>query len=463
MDFLFPDVGEGLHEAKLVKWHTKEGDHVNEDDILAEVETDKAVVDIPSPHTGIISKLHVQEGEQATVGKVFITFDAEKRSEQAPQTSKRSEESGTKRMESTLTPKPPTSQEHQPPAAPTTQQGSTTKRVLAAPSTRRLARELNIDLTTITGTGPAGRITQQDVEQASGQPPKQEPESSTQPEETGWQPPRTSIQKTQVEQQTAEQDAGWQPPKPTTDSATQEATTNPPKQTPPTIQADHYTGIRKATGEHMMRAAQAPTVTLFARADFTELAALREHLKEWAEQQGAKLTFLPLIAKAVCGALKKHPALNAHFANEDIHHYEDVHLGIAVDTEHGLFVPVIKNADKTSVLDTAKKIEELATQVAQKTLAKEDMSGSTFSISNIGPLRVEGFTPILNSPEVGILGVGAINQQPWVVEGELRARKICTLSLTFDHRALDGAEASRFLTTLVTLLEDPEMLILQGV
>lgn len=473
MDFTFPDVGEGLHEAKLVKWHVKEGDDVNEDDILAEVETDKAVVDIPSPHTGTIKKLHVEEGGNAVVGNIFITFetaeekqDAQPAQKQTPKQTTRPQEQGTKRVESSLTPTPPKPEEHRPQAAAPIKnnQGTTTspKRVLAAPSTRRLARELKIDINTITGSGPAGRVTADDVQQAAGktlEEPAQKQEQ--QPVETA---PATKPQATPKDSE-----AGWKPP--THPAKPSQQPTPPPKkppvqktpETPTQIPAEHYTGMRKAIGEHMVQAASAPTVTLFARTDFTALADLREHLKEWADKQGAKLTYLPLIAKAVCGALKQHPSLNAHFVNQDITYHEDVHLGIAVDTEHGLYVPVVKHADSTSVLGIAQKIAQLAESARNTQLSKEDMQGSTFTISSIGPLRVEGFTPILNSPEVGILGVGGINEEPWAVDGELRARKICTLSLTFDHRVLDGAEAARFLTTLLVLLEDPEMLILQGV
>ncbi len=213
----------------------------------------------------------------------------------------------------------------------------------------------------------------------------------------------------------------------------------------------------------MVRAHAAAHVTEFADADVTLLYELRKHLKAKAQANGVKLTFLPFFAKAVCAALKEFPVLNSHFTDKGIQTFSDVHLGVAVDTDKGLVVPVIRDADKKSVEQLARELAVLADAARKNALKPEQITGSTFSISSIGPLRVQGFTPMLNTPENAILGIGAIRDTPWAAEGNIAVRKVVTLSLTFDHRALDGAEAARFLSRLVELCEDPELLVLEGV
>ncbi len=442
--FLFPDVGEGIHEGKLVHWRVHEGDVVKQDQVLCEVETDKAVVEIPSPQPGTIQTLHGKEGEIIKVGNVLVTFaDATSAHASNPSAQvefQRNIDRGTRKVESNLVPTPPLPHEHDPPARPiepiSNPALTANTHPLAAPSTRRLARELHVDLGAVRGSGPAGRIVDADVQAASGGATTH---NSVQAPSQTQNSPRVQM--------------------PNTASSTQQAVSaaQSPGATIP------YSGRRKAIGEHMMNAQQVPAVTLFAQADVSDLVALRERAKASAEGLGIKLSVLPLIARAVCEALRKHPSINSSMQNESITLSQEIHLGIAVDDPKGLLVPIIRNADRKSVLELAKEIQSLAELARANKLTLEQMRGSTFSISSIGPLRVQGFTPMINTPESAILGIGAIQDQPWVVQGAVVPRKIVTLSLTFDHRVYDGAEAARFLTTLVTLVENPDMLLLGGI
>ncbi len=428
MKFLFPDVGEGITEGKLVSWKIKEGDSVKEDQVLAEVETDKAVVEIPSPANGVVDELHAKEGDVIKVGDVLVTFNEDGK----PKESTKSGEDITTNNKEADASKPQEEQEAK------HQEGSDTKsakklRVLAAPSVRRLAREKEIDINLVVGTGPNGRVTKQDIENYKAKEGKEE---------------KTVVNK--QEDQT---------PKKAT--LTQENNDRMP------VSADRiliekvsYDGRRKIIGEKLTKSSQLPTVTEFAQADVTELIRLRESLKE--NVGDIKLTPLAFFAKAVCSTLRKHIALNAKLQGDNIEQSHTVHLGIAVDAPAGLVVPVIKYADALSVLDLAKAINDLAKKARSNTLTADMMRGSTFSISSIGRSRVEGFTPLINTPDDAILGIGGIQKRAWVIDNEIKIRDIVTLSLTFDHRIIDGAPAAKFLTDLVILLEDPKRFLLEA-
>ncbi len=454
-EFLFPDVGEGIAEGKLVEWKVSVGDTVEEDDVLADVETDKAVVDIPSPQAGTIKELCVEEGAMVHVGDVLLRFgeaNASSQEEKTPKTKdhevaddhERDPARGTKNVESSLTPTAPTPEEHEPLVTVDDQAhdgqgpvGDKPARVLAAPSTRRLAREKNVDLSSIQGSGPNGRVLKSDVEAAAtgDQPP------------TSQEPQQVASKEPVSKKQTANQKQPVRDAKPASESSSSELT---------------YDGRRKAIGKHMEVSHEIPAVTEFAQADVSELVKLRERVKPKAQEQDVKLTYLSFFAKAVCAALKRFPELNSHFSNDEIKVFDDVHLGIAVDAEQGLVVPVVREASKKSVLEIARAVDTLAAAARSDELAKQDMTGSTFSISSIGPLRVEGFTPLINTPETAILGVGGFVKRPWVVGESIKPRSVVTLSLTFDHRVVDGAQAARFLSYLVELVEDPDLLLLGG-
>ncbi len=454
--FPFPDVGEGIHEGKLIAWKINEGDSVTVDQVLCEIETDKSIVEIPSPHAGKITKLHTAAGAIITVGNPLVTYADEAGIERpapcqpvspAPLGTPRPIESSTSHVEITLVPTQLLPKEQEPkitllpdehnqqgPALhPSIINGSG---VLATPSTRKFAREHGIDIQTIVGTGPQSRVTEQDIRAKLEQTKvvTQSPllvQSSIQQNNVSVKEPPTALKLP--------------------------ASTN----TQGTIAAP-YEGRRKAIGEHLVEAQRVPAVTVFARADATALVALRERQKAHADARGIKLTYLALFAKATLAALHTHPALNSSLTTHGIEFSRAVHLGIAVDNPKGLVVPVVHDAHTKSILELASEIANLAQRTREDTISAAELHGSTFSITSIGPQRIEGFTPMLNTPESAVLGIGAILEQPWVISGAIAVRKIVTLSLTFDHRVFDGAEAARFLTDLVLLIEDPELLLIEA-
>ena len=399
-DFKFPDVGEGIHEGTIVKWLVKKGDKVKPDQILAEVETDKAVVEIPSPKQGTVLKLYAAQGAVIKVGQVMITLDvvgyvAEKEVKE--------KERGVG-VVGTL----PESEADL--AAPVV--SATGKVPLFV---RKLAEQMGIDVSTIKGTGPNGMVTIADVKASKQQPQKESPQLAE-----------------KVQPKVVKKYDMWG-------------------------YVDHIQlkGMRKAIAEHMSIAAQAPVVTHTDEADVTELAALREKEKKKAEKKKIKLTYLPYIVKAVIESMKKHPLLNAEFdaANEDIIVKKYYNIGIAVDTGDGLVVPVVKGADKKDIFSIAQEIEQLAAKAKERKLDLMDMKGGTFTITNIGVLGGTFFTPILNSPEVAILGLGRLMDKAVVKDGKIVVRKMLPLSLTFDHRVVDGAEAARFVTDMIGELQ----------
>ncbi|HLC74503.1 MAG TPA: dihydrolipoamide acetyltransferase family protein [Candidatus Nanoarchaeia archaeon] len=414
-EFKFPDVGEGIHEGTIVKWQVKKGDKVKQDQILAEVETDKAVVEIPSPKTGTLLKLHANEGAVIKVGQVMVTLDVAgyvKEKEQAAQ------EKGV----GVVGKLPETEADlgiHAQKISMPNQSG-----VKATPFVRKLAEQMGVNLSQLKGTGPDGMITVADVKSVTSAPKPQREEP-------------TSQSSTQSQPKVVKKYDMWG-------------------------YVDHMPlkGMRKAIAAHMVEAAKAPVVTHTDEADVTILATLREKEKKAAEKKGIKLTYLPYIIKAVIESLKKHPLLNAELdaANEDIILKKYFNIGIAVDTGEGLVVPVVKGADKKDIYTIAKEIEELAKKAKEKKLDLMDMKGGTFTITNIGVIGGTFFTPILNSPEAAILGLGRLADKPVAKDSKVVIRKMLPLSLTFDHRVADGAEAARFVSDLIAALQSPEKL-----
>ncbi len=405
-DVKFPDVGEGVTEGTLVKWLVKEGDEIKSDQAVAEIETDKAIVEIPSPKAGKILKLNGKEGDVIKVGSILARLEVPGE-KMAPPEVKPAE----------VKPTEPRPAEIPVPEKPSEMPG----RVLATPSTRRLARELGVDISKVTGSGPGGRITDEDVRKSAKVPEKPEikPPEIIQPEiAPGIKLPEERI---------------------------------PIK------------GIRKTIGERMVLSKfTAPHVVSMDEADVTELVKLREKEKKPAEEKGIKLTYLAFIIKAVTVALKQHPYLNAAVDSQKneivLKHYYNI--GIAVDTPEGLMVPVIKNADQKSILELAQETEKLAEEARSRKIKLPDLKGNTFTITNIGSIGGLFSTPIINPPDVAILGVHRIRDMPVVIDGEIKIRKILPLVLSFDHRALDGAQAARFMNSLIDHLKDPDLLLL---
>jgi pyruvate dehydrogenase E2 component (dihydrolipoamide acetyltransferase) len=461
-DFLFPDVGEGIHEGKLVAWKVAEGQQVKQDQVLCEVETDKAVVEIPAPQTGIVTKLHHATGAIIKVGQPLVTFGeggavnpspgAQASSATAPTPEfKRPIESGTQKVESNFVPQLPTSHtgvvaisEHVTSQFQDlyNQQGPSSERftrILAMPRTRKLAREKGVDIFGVKGTGAGGRITDEDVLVAvSG--------SGT--------PKSTSIVAAPSTPSSASSTAPMHNVAPSANTSS--SSSSLAGQTVP------YSGRRKAIGEHMIAGHAIPTVSLFGRADVTILMETRERLKSHAEKLGVKLTPLAFFTKATCAALKQHPIFNSVLSGDTITLIPNEHIGIAVDTPKGLVVPVIRNAQTLSVLEIARQVQAVAEAARLNTLKADQVRGSTFTISSIGAGRVEGFTQILNTPEEAILGIGSIQDDVRIIDGKPVGRKVVTVSFTFDHRVADGADGARFVTTLISMLEDPDLLLLGG-
>jgi pyruvate dehydrogenase E2 component (dihydrolipoamide acetyltransferase) len=409
MDFIFPDLGEGVTEGEIRKWLVKVGDSVKRDQSIAEVETDKAIVEMPAPVAGRIAKLNHEEGGTVKVGEVLAVID----------------EGGTAVVGGAPSEEVPAEREGGPasvvgelpveqPPAPTSRPAA--DKVLAAPAVRRLAGEMKIDISKVKGTGPEGRVTEADLRAFSA------PKAATAVQ------PKFDLY-------------GW-------------------------VERVPLKGIRRSTARHMIEAQTASAqVTTMDVADVTELVALRERVKAYSsEEKGVKITYLPFVIKAVVAALKKHPYLNSELNEEaqEILLKKYYNIGVAVATDEGLMVPVIKAADQKDVYELAKELMELSEQARSRRIDLADLRGGTFSITNYGVIGGTFATPIANHPEVAILGMGRIAEQPVVRNGEVAIRKVLHLSLTFDHRVLDGAQAAMFLNELVRMLEMPELALMEG-
>ncbi|KMY49294.1 dihydrolipoamide acetyltransferase family protein [Peribacillus loiseleuriae] len=426
--FRLPDIGEGIHEGEIVKWFVKPGDKVQEDDVLCEVQNDKAVVEIPSPVEGTVEKVHVKEGTVAIVGDILISFDAPGY-EDLQFKGDHGEESGAKEAES--------GQEVKTEEAPKQEaqaEVDSNRRIIAMPSVRKYAREKGADIRQVAGSGDNGRVLKGDIDSfltgGSAAPATTQPDS------------------VQVEE------------KETTKAA---AVAIPAGQYPET--REKMSGIRKAIAKAMVNSKHtAPHVTLMDEIDVTKLVAHRKKFKEVAAQKGIKLTFLPYVVKALTSALREFPALNTSLddATSEIVHKHYYNIGIAADTEKGLLVPVVKDADRKSTFAISNEINELGAKARDGKLAPDEMKGASCTISNIGSAGGQWFTPVINHPEVAILGIGRIAEKPVVRDGEIVAAPVLSLSLSFDHRMIDGATAQNALNHIKKLLNDPELLLMEA-
>jgi 2-oxoglutarate dehydrogenase complex dihydrolipoamide succinyltransferase (E2) component len=429
-EFRLPDIGEGIHEGEIVKWLVKEGDIVREDQPMVEVMTDKATVEIPAPRAGKILKLNAKEGETVKVGSVLVIIEElgeakpEPKREVVEAPPQREPEPVAAAVSTTATtvaaPPPPS-----PTAAPA-------QRVLATPATRKLARELGVDISQIQGTGPGGRVTDEDVRRFAAA-------------RTAPQPPPTPS------------------PAPTPPPAA-------PAFAPGAVVTDRreeripLRGIRKRIAEHMHQSkTTAAHFTYVDEVDMTELIQIREQMKPLAEQKGVKLTYLPFIVKASVAALKEMPILNASIdeAKGEIVIKKYYNIGIATATDEGLIVPVIKDADRKSLLEIAMEIERLAKAAREGKIALSDLQGGTFTITSLGALGGLFATPVINYPEVAILGIHEIKKRPVVRDNQIVIRDIMYVSLSFDHRLIDGDVGARFCKKIISYLENPKLLFLE--
>ncbi len=401
--FKFPDVGEGITEGEIVRWLVKEGDEVKEDQTLAEVETDKAVVEMPSPYAGTVLKIHAGEKDIIKVGQTLVTI-GEKGEAIGEATGEIKAEEGAA-----------------PATGPSvvgvvTESKEEIREILATPRVRKLALELGVDLKAVQGTGPQGRITEDDIRASKAAP------------EVKKRPAFKIKEKFDFYGE---------------------------------LERIPLRGVRRATAKRMRESVStAAHVTHFDEADVSALAKIREGLKMEAEKKGVKLTFLPFIVRAVLSSLRSHPLLNATLSDED----EEIivkkyyNFGIAVDVPDGLIVPVVKGVDQKSIFDLAGEIQVLAEAAKKRSLDLADLKGGTFSITNVGMIGGEAATPIINYPEVAILATLKIKDRVRVKNGEVKAIKTLPLCLSFDHRVIDGAEAARFMNDLITRLEDADFL-----
>ncbi|GAF63913.1 dihydrolipoamide acetyltransferase family protein [Alkalihalobacillus trypoxylicola] len=421
-EFKLPDIGEGIHEGEIVKWFVKAGDEVKEDDILLEVQNDKAVVEIPSPVEGKVLELKVDEGTVSIVGDVLLTIDAgdanpaeEEQQEETKEEPKQEEKK----------------EEQETSSSSKTEEETDGTRVIAMPSVRKYAREKDVNIKKVSGSGKNGRVLKEDIDQyLSGD------SSSTEKEEAS------------------------------TDN--QNATTKSEPTSIPVGELEERVplkGVRKAIAKAMVNSKHtAPHVTHMDEVEVSALVAHRKQYKEDAAAQGTKLTYLPYVVKALTSALRKYPVLNASIddANEEIVYKKYFNIGIAADTEHGLFVPVIKDADRKSIYALADEINELAAKARDAKLSSSEMKGGSATISNVGSARGLWFTPVINHPEVAILGIGRIEEKPVVKDGEIVAAPVLALSISYDHRLIDGVTAQNALNHVKRLLNDPQLLLMEG-
>jgi pyruvate dehydrogenase E2 component (dihydrolipoamide acetyltransferase) len=426
-EFKLPDLGEGLEEAEIVSWLVKEGEEVELNQPLVEVETEKALVQIPSPYAGVVEKLHGDVGDRVKVGSPLVSI---KTGAAEPEAGKRRqevlvgygpEEGGSRRRRRKRLGKA-ADEEPEPepePAAP--------RKALATPPVRKLARELGVDIDTVNGSGPDGRVTRDDVIAAS-----ERGGTEAKPEEHV-----ASVTRLEPAARRQAADAG------------------------PAEERIPVRAIRRTIAERMVRSySEIPHVTEWLEVDASELMKLRDDLKAAPESEDVKMSPLPVLVKALIAALRKHPLINSSWDAEthEIIVKRSYHIGIATDTERGLLVPVVRDADQLSVFDIAREIARLAGAARNGTITPAELTGSTITITNVGSFGMASGTPIINFPESAILATGAIVKRPWVVNDQIVPRYVMTLALSFDHRIIDGAEAGRFLRYLGDLVEKPARL-----
>jgi len=441
-EFRLPDLGEGIHEGEILKWHVNTGETIKEDDPLVEMETDKAAVVIPSPKGGKIVSVAGKVGDTVVVGDVIavIAAEGEEIVVEAPA------------KEAVPAAAPPPEKAPPPPAAPPSVKGP----VPAAPATRRFAREQGIDINLVTPTGPGGRVTLDDVKRV------------IEAKEKGLPVPPVEVPAAEVAAAPAVEERRAE-----AEFAAHAASAIPFLDIEPLpdfeqwgiVEREPLRSIRRKVARKMVTSMiLVPHVMHMDEADVTLLEEFRQREKSRRTgQQGAHLTILAFIVKAVTAGLKATPAFNASLDpfKEEIVYKKYYNIGIATDTGKGLMVPVIKDTDRKSIVRISADIEDLATRARDGKIEVAELRGGTFTITNVGPLGGTALIPTINYPEVAILGVGRVQEKPVVRDGQIVIRKILPLTLAFDHRIADGADAARFVTEMVRQLSDPNLLLLE--
>lgn len=422
-EFKLPDLGEGLTDAEIVQWLVKVGDVIELNQPICEVETEKAIVEIPSPFAGTVEGVFGDVGERVNVGSTILKV---RTGADAPQTGRKEvlvgygpEEGAGKRRKSRKIGRRDANDavvEDTPVEEP-----AAVVKALATPPVRKLARDLGVEIDSIAGTGPSGRVTREDVVAAA--------EGPSEPAR----PAVSAVPSAPLRQVVFDQEEERIPVR----------------------------SIRRSIAERMVRSAfTIPHVSEWLQIDATELMALREELRNAPEAEGGKISPLPIFVKALVAALRKHPLLNSSWDEEtkEIVVKRRYHIGIAAETERGLLVPVIRDADQLNVFELSAEIARLVEAARSGKATPQELGGSTITITSIGSFGMDAGTPIINFPEAAIIAPGLIAKRPWVVNGELAVRDVMTLSASFDHRIIDGAEAGRFLRYLGDLIEKPARL-----
>lgn len=430
-EFQFPDIGEGIHEGVIMKWLVNQGDTVNEGQSLAEVETDKVTTEIPSPRSGKVLELKANKGDKINVGQVFVVIDTsgDASSETVIGESPVAKPEVVEEETAGVVGEVIASSELIPASTELVAQKTTTERkgkVLATPVARKLAKDLGVDITSIIGSGPNGRVMKEDIYKA-----KQAP----------------AVEKIAVAK-----------PAPTVEKE-------------PLIISDErvervpLTRIRKTIADRMSQSKfTIPHTTAMDEIDVTKLDEFRNKYKDVLKEEDVNLTYLPFIIKATILVLKEFPEFNSSLdeANEEIVLKHFYHIGIATDTQRGLMVPVIRDVDRLSIIELAKAIWDITTRAKDNKVELHELKGSSFSITNYGSIGGYFGIPIINYPEAAILGLGRVTKKPTVIDDEIVIRKILPVSLSYDHRIIDGASGARFINRLRELLSDPDMLLLRS-
>ena len=419
--FALPDLGENIESGDVIRILVDVGDHLAEDQTVIELETDKAVIEVPSSVDGTVTGILVQQGDTIAVGQPILEVEAAAAPavEETPLAAEETPSAPVPVKEPTPTPIPPARVAEEAPPAPTPT--SPDGPVPAAPSTRRLAREIGVDIAQVQGTGPSGRISIDDVKAHSKK---------------------------------LHAARGAIPTTPLPDFSQWGA-----------VERQPMTKVREITAERLAQAwATIPQVTQFDKADITSLEKWRAEYGKKAEAAGGKLTPTAILIKVLGIALKVFPQFNASIdiAQREVVYKSYFHIGIAVDTPHGLLVPVVRDVDQKNIIELAVELNELAQKTRERKIGPADMQGGSMTLSNVGTMGGTAFTPIVNPPEVAILGVARSQVEPTYIDGQLQPRTFLPLSLSYDHRLIDGADGARFLRWICTALEDPFIAFLEG-
>ncbi len=433
IDVVMPQMGESITEGTLTKWLKKPGDRVEQDEPLFEISTDKVDTEVPSPAAGILAEVLVSEGQTVAINTVVARIDETASARPTPSAAPAKQaaapvEVPTPAEVATAAPAETPATPPAPPEAPMEKEAPEQLAEIGpvSPLVRRLAREHQIDLREVKGTGPGGRITKQDIEAYLAARAAQKaaaPATPTMPA----------------------------PPPPATQEVPAPAVAEAPK-----VRIEPMSLMRTKIAEHMVYSKRTSAhVTTVHRVDMTRIARLREQIKEeFKARYGFSLTYLPFIVRAAAQALRAFPIMNASIDGNNIVYHNEINIGIAVALDEGLIVPVIRHADEKSIIGLQRDIVDLATRARARKLKPEEVQGGTFSITNYGSFGSLIATPIIPQPQVAILGVGAVTKEPVVIDDAIAIRSVCYLSLTFDHRLIDGAPADQFVTKIKQILEN---------